>query len=244
MAMEVKRDMTDALTEAVLAFNFNPVSYCHPSWLPDGAGLPRFEEFTQEPAVAGLLSKKMLQEHSIDKQFDYDFERPFKRIAFLPYRQQKKIIFRLGMAVYRDRFASVIAAGRQQQLFKVFGQDEYRLSLRLRIDHEFVSAAFTPELSFKNVLRCRVLVLAAGLCLLTNILQREPAGFKTRYYFTWPKQLVIRRLAVWHRGARLNGQQWMKLQDHALYCARHLQAPDLVDQAREMLGLLLLRGNW
>ena len=239
-------DAAEELAAAIIRFNLEPVSYCHPSWWPH-TGLPAdvVRQMVDDPLAAARLSQKMLCTYGLDEQFDYDFRQPFKRIALLSYRQQKKIMGVLGLAVYREQLAGVIAAQRQRRLLAAFGPADYALALRLELRHKFVSGAFLPALPFDNLLRCRVLVYAAGLCLLVNILQAEAAGYKRRFYFTWPKPLAARRLAASHGAGQRDVRQWAAMEDYALYCARHLNDPALIEEGRRLLGMLVsLRGGW
>lgn len=239
-------DTTDGLVEAIIRFNFEPVSWCHPSWWPD-TGLPAHtaRQLVDDPLAAAKLSRKMLCTYGLDAQFDYDFAQPFKRVALLSRRQQKRIISLLGLAVYREHIAGVISARQQQRLLETFGPADYALALRLELRHKFVSAAFLPVLPLGNLLRSRVQVYAAGLCLLTNVLQAEADAYKRRFYFTWPKPLALKRLAARHGVAQRGVRHWAGLEDYALYCGRQLNDPALIDAGRKLLGTLLsLQGHW
>jgi len=230
----------DTLATAVVRFNLDPVSYCHASWWPHrGAPAQLFRQAVTAPAAAAKLSQIILRHYGIDAQFDYDFEQPYKRVALLPYPQQKRLIYLLGLVVYRARLAPVIAAAQQRRLLQAFGPADYTLALRLPLRHKYASADFLPALPCDNLLRCRVLVYAAGLTLLTNILQQEADAYKRRFYFTWPKPLALRRLAARHGAAHAGPRRWSSLEDYALYCSRHLNDPALVDEGRKLLGALL-----
>ncbi len=230
---------TEALAAAVVRFNLDPVSYCHASWWPH-AGLPArlFRQAAAAPAAA-KLSTVILRHYGIDAQFDYDFEQPYKRVALLPYARQKRLASLLGLVIYRARLAPVIAAAPQRRLLRAFGPADYALALRLPLRHKYVSEEFLPALPFDNLLRCRVLVYAAGLTLLINILHRETDAYKRRFYFNWPKPLALRRLAARHGAAHADLRRWSKLEDYALYCGRHLNDSTLVDEGRKLLGALL-----
>lgn len=236
----------DGLLEAIIRFNFEPVSWCHPSWWPD-TGLPAHtvRQLVDDPLAAAKLSQKILCAYGLAGQFDYDFKPPFKRVALLSRRQQRKVTGLLGLAVYREQLAGVISARRQRRLLAAFGPADYALALRLELRHKFVSGPFLPALPFGDLLRCRVQAQAAGLCLLTNMLQAEADAYKRRFYFTWPKPLALKRLAARHGAARRDVRQWANVEDHALYCGRQLNDPALVDAGRKLLGTLLpLLGHW
>lgn len=228
------------LAEAVIRFNCEPASYCHPSWWPDtGLPAPAAARLARDPLAAAKLSKKMLSDYGLAGQFDYDFTQPFKRIALRSCRRQRQVIRRLGLAVYRARIAGVISAAQQRRLLAAFGPADYALALRLELRHKFVSAAFLPALPLGDPLRCRVLVYAAGLCLLTNVLQTQADGYTRRFYFTWPKPLAVKRLAARHGAAPRDARRRAGLEDHALYCGRHLNDPALIDEGKKLLGTLL-----
>ncbi|MDE0282967.1 MAG: hypothetical protein OXN26_00250 [Gammaproteobacteria bacterium] len=239
-------DADDGLVEAIIRFNFEPVSWCHPSWWPD-TGLPvdAARQLVEDPLAAAKLSKKMLCAYGLAEQFDYDFKPPFKRVALLSWRQQRRVTGLLGLAVYREQVAGVISARQQRRLLDAFGPADYALALRLELRHKFVSGAFLPALPVGNLLRCRVLVYAAGLCLLTNMLQAEADAYKRRFYFTWPKPLALKRLAARHGAAHRDVRRWADMEDYALYCGRQLNDPALIDAGRKLLGTLLsLQGHW
>ena len=60
-----------------------------------------------------------------------------------------------------------------------------------------------PVLPFADRQKFRVAVYLAGFTLLTNIVAAEAAGYKKRFYFTWPKQAVVKRLAARFSTTRL-----------------------------------------
>ena len=241
--------MSEAPAASVLRFNFDPISYSHPSWWVRG-GLPEnvFRELVDNPESASMLSKQMLEDYQIHDRYDFDFARSFKRIALLSYKQQKKIIFRLGLVIYRERIARAVQSAEQERLFNNIDYSDYLPALRLKLEHKMVSDKHLPALPFTNRKNFRVAVYLAGFTMLANIVAQEDAGFKIRYYFTWPKPVAIKRLAARFSAFRLR-QSWVKrgksqveklavLPDHALYCLQ-LDDSDLIDLAKKALGELL-----
>ena len=240
---------TEALAATVVRFNFDPVSYSHPSWWAHG-GLSKnvFRQLHENPAAASILSKKMLADYHIDDQFDFNFDHSFKRIAFLAYERQKQVIFQLGLVIYRARIARAVHIAEQSRLLKIIDYSDYLLALRLKFEHKLVSDVHLPELPLADGQKFRVAVYLAGFTLLTGIVAAETAGYRKRFYFTWPKQAVIKRLAARFSTYRLqvNSDRPEKkvvdslaaLPDHILYC-RQLDNPDLVAQGKRLLGELL-----
>lgn len=189
--------ITEDLTEAVVRFNFDPVSYSHPSWWNRGK-LPGevFRQLTADPAAAVALSKRMLLDYYLDGQFDFDFSHPFKRIAFLDYENQRRLIFRLGLVIYHARIAEMIRREQQQQLHEMLSHADYLLALRLEPGEGLAGREDLPVLPMSDKYRCRYEFYLAGFTLLAKIVSGEPPGFKKRFYLTWPKQFVLARLAA------------------------------------------------
>lgn len=187
---------TEALTEAVIRFNFDPVSYSHPSWWNCGR-LPAkvFRQLTADPLAASTLSKRMLEQHYIDADFDFDFSHPFKRIAFLDYGEQRRLVFRLGLVIYHAHIAAAIHREEQEQLREIIGQADYLLALRLEPGAGLVAGEDLPALPLSDKYRCRYAIYLAGFTLLAKIVSGEPPGFKKRFYLIWPKKFVLARLA-------------------------------------------------
>ena len=188
---------SETLTADLVRFNFDPVSYSHPSWWNCGK-LPGkvVRQLTADPAAALALSRRMLLEYRIDGQFDFDFSHPFKRIAFLDYTEQRRLALRLGLVIYHERIASAIRREEQEQLREVVNQADYLLALRMRPGAGLVAGKDLPALPASDKFRCRYQLYLAGFTLLAKIVSGEPLGFKKRFYLTWPKQFVLKRLAA------------------------------------------------
>ena len=239
----------EALAATVVRFNFDPISYSHPSWWVHG-GLSEntFGQLVNNPAAASMVSKKMLADYHIDDQFDFNFDHPFKRIALLTYGQQKQVIFQLGLVIYRARIARTVHVEEQNRLLKIIGYSDYLLALRLNFEHKLVSHIHLPELPLADRQKFRVAVYLAGFTLLTSIMAAQTSGYKKRFYFTWPKQAVVKRLSARFSANRLRREDdrpektlvdsLAALPDHILYC-RQLDNPELVDQGKRLLGELL-----
>ena len=239
----------EALSAAVVRFNFDPIYYSHPSWWVRG-GLAKtvFRQLVDNPVAASILSKKMLADYRIDDQFDFDFTHPFKRIAFLTYEQQKQIIFRLGLVIYRAHIARAVHATEQGRLLNLIDYSDYLLALRMKLDHKLVSGVHLPELPLSDRQQFRVAVYLAGFSLLTNILAVESAGYKKRFYFTWPKPAAVKRLSARFSTGRQPArrsesektmvERLAALPDYVLYC-RQLNHPELLDLGKRLLGTLL-----
>ena len=242
----------ETLSTAIVRFNFNPISYCHPSWWIH-KGLPKetFRQLAENPTTAPILSKKMMADYHIEDKLDFDFDHPFKRIALLDYKQQRRIVLQLGLLIYRARLAQAICFEEQKRLFEIIDYNDYLLALRLKLDHRVVSEEHLPVLPTGNKLLCRLQIYLAGFTLLLNIVSTEATGFKRRFYFTWPKQVLVKRLhfAFYAGRRRVSSQpehvavkRLAKLQDFALYCMQ-LNNPTLIAEGRRLGGqLLLLQG--
>ena len=207
---------TEALAEAVIRFNFDPVSYSHPSWWNCGR-LPEkvFRQLTADPLAAAILSKRMLEQHHIGAEFDFDFSHPFKRIAFLDYANQRRLIFRLGLIVYHARIAAAIRREEQKQLREIIDQADYLLALRLEPGAGLIAREDLPALPLSDKFRCRYAIYLAGFTLLARIVSGEPPGFKKRFYLTWPKKFVLARLA----GLQDNTLSGVTMDDPAIIAA-------------------------
>ena len=217
--------MTPAEARTVFRFNFDPISYGHPSWWPRET-LPErvFQNLLTNRVAASILSKKMLVDLRIDDEFDFDFTHPFKRIAFLTYKQQKQIIFQLGLGIYRARIARMISATEQSRLFKMIDYADYLLVLRLKFDMNILTEKHLPVLPITDRRRFYQLIYLAGFTLVVKIISAESQGFQTRFYLIWPKKFVLKRLTA--------------LRDNALSEVQ-LGAPAVIAAGRELMGGLL-----
>ena len=244
----------EALAAAVVRFNFDPINYSHPSWwVQGGLSKPVHRQLADNPAAASMLSRKMLADYRIDDQFDFDFTHPFKRIAFLTYEQQKQVIFQLGLVIYSAHIARAVHVTEQNRLLELIDHSDYLLALRMKLDHKLVSGLHLPVLPLSDRQQFRVAVYLAGFSLLTNILAVESAGYKKRFYFTWPKQAAVKRLSARFSTGRSTVKQsesdktrverLAALPDHILYC-RQLDDPELLAMGKRLLGTLLSIRGW
>jgi len=120
------------LFDLQLKFNLLPATYAHPSWsenssylLPEGG--PAFNR--RSPFWIRRWSAVLLGEWELDRQFDFDFSDPGKRLALLDPQTLARIGGFAAALLVRDQLLRVIRGADVVSLRRTLGSEPYQYAL-------------------------------------------------------------------------------------------------------------------
>jgi hypothetical protein len=121
------------LFDLQLKFNLLPATYAHPSWsenasylLPEGG--PAFNP--RSPFWIRRWSEVLLGEWELDRQFDFDFSDPGKRLALLDPQTLGRIGGFAAALLVRDQLLRIIRGADVLSLRRSLGTEPYQYALR------------------------------------------------------------------------------------------------------------------
>jgi hypothetical protein len=129
--------MTTSFNALVEAFNFNPITYLDPSWLPielkssDGQ-LINIHNLSFQAQIQ--LSEYVLFRHGLIAYSDLFFNVPTKRLALLDAKLLLELSAILGLAIYKESLRTAIDRETIANLKANYSQQHLALVLKLAAD--------------------------------------------------------------------------------------------------------------
>jgi YOP proteins translocation protein K (YscK) len=121
------------LFDRVLKFNLFPATYAHPDWSkrpPSDFQDSRQPLRLDTPFWIRRSSDALLREWELDRQFDFDFSDPGKRLALLDTQTLQRVGALAAALLARDRLRRIIRGADVANLQRVMGIETYRLAVR------------------------------------------------------------------------------------------------------------------
>ena len=181
---------------AILTFNFLPLSYIHASWrdaLAEKYSFPtEHEDFTAYILNDGssYLQRWFLESHQLDKDFDFNFESPLKRIALLDYESIASLSYWLAIALTSENIRTLLSANHVAMLKELLGDDGYDFAL---YQAPFLLGAWPKSLrvtlTFSSIEALDESLQTIGFSALFSLLQEYPHAFNQRLKFKLPEAI-------------------------------------------------------
>ena len=171
-----------------MQFNFLPERYSHPSWLLTESMAQLRPLLSNHKRAARLFSEKLLHDHDLDEQYDFDFDNSHKHFALLAHAEQKLLVFRLGLVIYRTRIAALLDRPRQQKVRQLLNDTNY--DAVLRFNRGTISQDNLPAMPLDDRRKFNRLVFLAGITLLSIVMAAEPRSYVVRLKMIWPRHQV------------------------------------------------------
>ncbi|MGI2026804.1 SctK family type III secretion system sorting platform protein [Endozoicomonas sp. GU-1] len=177
-----------SLFNHVVEFNFFPVRYVHASWLKSDKHFKLLKSLqTSEPAQFSL-SNYLLSKFGIAKQFDYDFDRPDKRIVFASAEEIEQLALYIGLILNEATVRSVIRRDERKALEKCLGEEAYRFTVKKA---QFISRASEKNgpgvlIDWKHLDRFKAFLELNGRQVIATAFSDLPGAFRQRLILKMP----------------------------------------------------------
>lgn len=176
----------------IAQFNFAPMLYAHPSWLPEdmkkAAALDPEKKCT---SAQKTMSNYLLKLHGLDKAFDFDFSDPNKRAALLSADKLNCFFTALGTVLNSDSIRRIVKGSDLRELKKWIDPDHYRLALNNPLLLILKSSAFdvfrAPIPKDNNWQAWAEVVGDMGMKLAAYVFRRQSEPFTARLCLKFSK---------------------------------------------------------
>jgi hypothetical protein len=177
------------LFDLLLKFNLFPAIYAHPGWSERPLHL-------DTPFWIRRSSDALLKECELDRQFDFDFSDPGKRLALLDTETLQRVGGLAAALLARDRLRRIIRGADVAILQRAMGIEAYGLALRW--ERPLPTADLPPELGRLSAPWPEPDEwISRGITLVFATLPRSAAGVIERLRFKFPRNGVSSPAPPW-----------------------------------------------
>ena len=170
------------LFQKVAEFNLYLVRYIDPSWLKTVKLSPLVNQIRQGGNADFHLSHYLLRQFSLHEDFDYDFDKPIKRIALVEQDLLLDVALYIGIILNEVVIRSAVLKKERQALEQCLGEEAYRFAVKKA---QFISRAASQKgpsllIDWNHLERFREYLQTSGIQVLGMAFSSAPTAFRKR----------------------------------------------------------------
>lgn len=179
-----------SLFSLMLEFNLYPVKYVHLSWLKQDEHFKLLNKLKVDEASHEDISEYLLKRFKLNKQFDFDFDAPEKRVVLASSEEITRLAFYLGIILNESVIRSAVKRKERLALESCLGEEAYRFAVKKA---QFLSrggnhSAPSLLIDWNQLDRFKEFLLRTGFQVMAGAFSGTPAAFRKRLSLKMPRQ--------------------------------------------------------